>query len=98
MVSEDDCKHQKKITDISWHSLIVAADKERTANRLDRNIFYIIEARLIAFKGRNRFDIQAIEDTKEDEIGKYHDINSISDYLPINPLFQRENIVESRRV
>lgn len=98
MVDDDDCKDQKEITEISWRSLIVSADKERTADRLDPNISYVVVTRLIGFQGRTLFEIQTIEDTEEDEIGKHHNINSISDYLPIHPSLQRENIGESGRI
>ena len=45
MVAANDCKHQKEITDISWRSLIVAADKERTGDTVNRNIFYVVVVR-----------------------------------------------------
>lgn len=90
MVDDDDCKHQWEITDISWRSLIVAADKERTADRLHPNIFYVVVARLIGFQGRTLVEIQTIEDTEQDEMGKYHNVNSINDYLPINQFTKRK--------
>lgn len=46
MVDDDDCKDQKEITDISWRSLIVSADKERTADRLDPNISYVVVTKI----------------------------------------------------
>ncbi len=98
MVADDDCKHQEEITDISRRSLIVAADWERTADKLDRNIFYVVVVRLIGFQGRSLVETEAVEDTEEDEIGKYHNMNSISEYLTSNLLFPRENIAESRGI
>lgn len=94
MIADDNCKHQEEITDISWRSRIVAADRERTADRLDRNIFQVVVVRLREFQGGGFSEIQGIEDAEEDEIGKCHNINSIGDYLPIS----LAKMVESGRI
>ena len=96
MVADNDCEHQEEITDISWCSLIVVANEERAADRVNRNIFYIVAYRLIVFW--DQVYIHAVEDTEEDEIGKYHNVNAKCDYPPITPLFPGENTARSGRI
>ena len=96
MVADNDCKHQEQITDISWRSFVVAANEERAADRIDRNVFYIVAYRLIMVWGQTY--IHVVEDTKEDEIGKYNNVKAMCDYPPITPLFPGENTAKSGRI
>ena len=83
------------MADISWRSLILAAERERTVDKLDRNIVCVVAFELI---DRTLIDIEGIEYTLEGEIGKYRDVNNVSDYLLIDMLFQGEHIAEPGRL
>ena len=66
MIADDDHEDQEEVSDISWRSLILAADREGIADRLDCNIFHVVVVALIGFL--RLVAIQDVKDTVDDEI------------------------------
>ena len=98
MIANDDYEDQEEITDVSWRSLILAADRERTVDKLDCNIFYVVTVGLMGFPCWNLIEVQGIEDTVEDEIAKYRNVDSIGNRLLVNEVFRGYGIAASGRL
>ena len=97
VVVDDDYEDHEEITDTSWRSLILAADRKRTVDRFDCNIFYVVAVRLIGFPCRTPIYTQDIEDDEEDEIGEHRNVNTARENLLVRMFFQGLDFADSRR-
>lgn len=68
MAADSDSKGQKKITDISGRSLILAAGRKWTGNRINYDIFYVVRVELRDCWFRRVIGINGIQDAIKNEV------------------------------
>lgn len=84
MVAYDDREDQEEVGSISWRFMILTAKRERTGDRLNGDILYIVCLRL---PRPEVYGVQGVEDTEEKKKERYHYVNNVSESLLLESSF-----------